>query len=68
MSPNKSYRVNWTLLAEESFSRELEFINLKWNTKEVLKFMEMVDDIVERLQSGIIEGSSSEKNLRRIVV
>lgn len=69
MSPNKSYRVNWTLLAEESFSRELEFINLKWNTKEVIKFMEMVDDIVKKLQSGIIEGSISEKtNLRRIVV
>lgn len=69
MSPNKSYQVNWTLLAEESYSRELEFINLKWNTKEVVKFMGIVDDIVEKLQSGIIEGNISKKtNYRSLVI
>lgn len=69
MSPNKPCRVYWTLLAEESYSRELEFIHLKWNATEVFKFMDMVDDILEKLQSGIIAGNLSKKtNLRRIVV
>lgn len=62
MSPNKPYLVYWTLLAEESYIRELEFINLKWNATEVIKFMEMVDDILEKLQSGFIEGNISKKN------
>lgn len=69
MSPNKSFQIYWTQLAEDSYSRELEFINLKWNTKEVVKFIDMTDDILEKLQSGIIEGNISKKtNLRRIVV
>jgi len=69
MSHNKSYQINWTFLAEKSYSKELEFINLKWNTKEVLRFMNLVDDIIEKLQLGLIEGNVSKKtNFRRIVL
>lgn len=62
MPSDKFYQVNWTILAEESYSKELEFIYLKWNTKEVIKFMTLVNNIVDKLQSGIIDGHISKKN------
>jgi hypothetical protein len=36
------YKLDWTFLAEDSYFEEMEFILLKWNIKEVIKFENLV--------------------------
>lgn len=54
-------KVIWGEKAKQSYAEELEFIFKKWNTKEVEKFMLLVNDYLEKLKSGIIEGKNSHK-------
>jgi len=69
MSLNKFYTISWTDLADASFNKELEFIKLKWNTKQVLKFIDLVDDVLSNLESGILDGEISKSTgIRRLVI
>lgn len=43
------YKVEWTFLAKDSYFEEIEFIHLKWNLSEVLKFEELVISELFRL-------------------
>ncbi|WP_127845958.1 hypothetical protein [Psychroflexus aestuariivivens] len=61
MSNSKLYEINWTELADTSYNQELEFIYKKWNTKEVLKFMDLVDHCIINLRSGMVAGKNSQK-------
>ncbi|QMU65466.1 MAG: hypothetical protein GKR88_15015 [Flavobacteriaceae bacterium] len=56
MSQDKLYQVVWSDLADETYGRELNFIDLKWNINEVVKFMTLVDEFIEKLESGVIAG------------
>jgi plasmid stabilization system protein ParE len=44
-----AYSVYWSVLSRESFNDEVDFIFLKWNFEEVLKFIELVAVTTERL-------------------
>lgn len=69
MSLNKLYTISWTDLADASYNKELEFIKLKWNTKQVLKFMDLVDNVLSNLESGILDGEISKSTgIRRLVI
>lgn len=69
MPQGNLYDVFWTDLAEESYSNELDFINTKWNLSEVVKFMDLVDEFVNKLELGIIVGKISKKtNIRSFVI
>jgi hypothetical protein len=57
------YHIYWTSLAEDFFVRELDFILLKWNNKEVMKFIDLVDDFIYKLSTGVITGKVSKKTL-----
>ena len=43
------YKINWTFSTKNSYSNEIDFIYLKWNLKEVLKFEKLVKNELERL-------------------
>ncbi|AXG71979.1 hypothetical protein KORDIASMS9_04237 [Kordia sp. SMS9] len=61
--------VIWTPTAELSYAKELDKINKKWSVNEIMDFMNLVDDFVKKLESGIIEGKVSQKtNLRSFVI
>ena len=46
-----SYNLEWTSNAVNSYFEEIEFIYLKWNEKEVLKFEKLVEKELKRLSS-----------------
>ena len=50
MSRDKFYEVSWTDLAYYSYERELNFIEEKWSVNEVVKFMILVDNFIEKLE------------------
>ncbi len=63
------YKIFWTEIASHSYERELDFIYHKWNRKEVIKFMALVDDFVVKVQSGFIVGKISKRNnIRSFVI
>ncbi len=63
------YKIFWTEIASHSYERELDFIYHKWNLKEVIKFMALVDDFVVKVQSGFIVGKISKRNnIRSFVI
>ncbi len=51
-----AYSVYWTSLAENSLIDETEFILLKWNDREVVKFLGLIDDVVSRLKENPFMG------------
>lgn len=61
--------VIWTKHAKFSFNEELEFIVKKWNEKEVEGFIQLVDDFIKKLKTGILQGKISPKtNIRSFVI
>ena len=61
--------VLWTPTAELSYAKELEKISEEWSISEIINFMNLVDDFIKKLESGIIEGKVSQKtNLRSFVI
>jgi len=69
MSQDKLYDVLWTDLADLSYDQELNFINIKFNVDEVIKFMDLVNNFIDTLESGIIEGKiSKETSMRSFVI
>lgn len=43
------YKLDWTFKAESSYYEEIEYIYLKWNIKEVVKFEDLVSTELARL-------------------
>ncbi|MDY0090946.1 MAG: type II toxin-antitoxin system RelE/ParE family toxin [Flavobacteriaceae bacterium] len=54
-----SYRIDWTFSAQNSYFEEIEFIYLKWNVKEVVKFEELIADELKRLKQNPAIGKLS---------
>lgn len=62
-------KVVWTDLADLSYDDELDFIYRKWTFKEVNDFMDLVDEFIKQLESGILSGKVSPKtNMRSFVI
>lgn len=62
-------KVSWTPTAELSYAKELGRISEKWTAIEISNFMDLVDDFVQKLESGIIEGRLTDsKTLRSFVI
>lgn len=55
-------KVIWTPNAELSFTKELEFIDKKWSSNEVLNFIDLVDNFLLKLEKGIIQGKISKSS------
>jgi len=63
------YHIDWTLGAELTYKKEIEFILSKWSIKEVLNFIELVEDKIQTLSSGIMTGKPSKfKDVRILVI
>ncbi|MFN4199558.1 MAG: hypothetical protein ACK4FS_11080 [Flavobacterium sp.] len=56
------YHIDWTFSALNSYYEEIEFIYLKWNQKEVLKFENLVAIELERLSKNPTLGKINFKN------
>lgn len=63
-----NYVVKWTFLAEDSYFEEIEFIYLKWNHKEVLKFEKLVVDELNRLAQNPTIGKLKSHNYYELVI
>lgn len=62
-------KVIWSEKAKLSYFRELDFILEKWNYQEVQNFIDLIDDFVFTLKSGIFEGKVSPgTNLHSFVI
>lgn len=46
-----SFKIYWTPSAQHTFSDEIDFILLKWNEPEVVKFITLVDGCLTKLQA-----------------
>ncbi|MDO1501886.1 hypothetical protein Q2T40_17265 [Winogradskyella maritima] len=53
--------VIWTPTAEITFAEELAIISNQWTIIELTNFIDLVDDFVRKLESGVIEGKISAK-------
>lgn len=62
------YRVVWTLTAEETYLDEIETISNNWPEKHIKQFIDLVDDWVLKLSSGILTGKPSNIDGIRILV
>ena len=63
------FKLNWTTSADLTFSEEIDFIFLKWNESEVIKFIKVVDDCLCKLQSYPNLGRLIEKkNIYRLTI
>jgi len=60
--------VIWTQNAEQSYSNELENILNKWTVTEVVNFIDLVDDFIKKLESGILQGRVLSKTTIRSFV
>ena len=49
-------KIVWSKEAKLTYFKELEFINLKWNNKQVNIFIDLVDDFIKHLQSKTLIG------------
>ncbi len=62
-------KVIWSIEGKYTYDKELEFIFKKWNTKEVEKFIILVDQFVKKLETGVLKGKNLFKNdLRSFVI
>ena len=50
------YTVEWTDLAKETYFDEIGFIYLKWNSKEVIKFENLVEKEINRIVKNPLIG------------
>jgi plasmid stabilization system protein ParE len=50
------YSIDWTLRAELTCYKEIDFIESKWSLKEVEKFIDLVEDKIQNLSTGILTG------------
>ena len=55
-----TYKIKWTFLAESSYFEEIEFVYLKWNIKEVLRFENLVSIEVKRIEQNPTIGMFKE--------
>jgi len=60
--------IHWSDTAKESYAEELDFIFKKWGNKEVVNFMNLSDNFLKTLGSGIVEGKPSKKGKFRVSV
>lgn len=62
-------QVFWTQIAERTYFDEIDFISRKWNEKEVDKFVLLVENFIQILESGILIGAPySIENVRFSVI
>lgn len=63
------FRVYWTPVAELSYFAEIDFIFLKWNSKEVSVFIILIDDFIAKLAQNPHMGRFvKEKDIYSFVV
>lgn len=62
------FKIDWTFSALSSYYEEIEFIYLKWNQKEVLKFEKLVENEIERLSKNSTLGKMNFKNNYSITI
>ena len=58
-----NYKIDWTFSALNSYEEEIDFIYLKWNLKEVLKFEKLVILELERLSKNPTLGILKSENM-----
>lgn len=49
-------KIYWTVEASESYVDEIKFIAKKWTSKEVISFVNLSEQVIEDLKSGLIVG------------
>ena len=52
------YKIIWTLTAELTFAEEVDFIYVKWNSKQVNQFISLVEKQIKLLAYGLINGKN----------
>jgi hypothetical protein len=61
--------VSWTSHAKLSYYDELDYIDLKWTLKEVEDFVILVNEFIDRLSLGVIEGKIyPNNNIRSVLI
>ncbi|WMW78428.1 hypothetical protein RF683_02990 [Flavobacterium sp. 20NA77.7] len=61
------YKIVWVPLAVETYMKEIDFIFLKWNQKEVDDFVMLVDENLKRLSINPLIGQT-HKNVYKLVI
>ena len=61
-------KIVWTRTAEVSFQLEIDFIILKWTNKQAFLFVDLVKDILKKLEKFPLLGKSYENDIMHLVV
>lgn len=62
------YKIDWTLTAEQTYIKEIEFIEKKWGDKQIQDFILLVEKKIDLVRSGLITGKRSKIDNVRILV
>ena len=63
-----NYSIDWTFSAINSYGEEIDFIFLKWNHNEVLKFETLVEIELERLSKNPTLGVLRLENIYSLIL
>ena len=63
-----NYSIDWTFSAINSYEEEIDFIFLKWNHNEVLKFEKLVEIELERLSKNPTLGVLRLENIFSLIL
>ena len=51
-----AFIVTWTRYAKVSYFEEINYIDRKWTSREVEGFILLVEDLIQHLSSGVLQG------------
>lgn len=63
-----NYKIEWTFLAEDSYIEEIEFVLLKWNEREVIKFENLVIKELKRISLNPKIGKLKKSAIYSLVI
>ena len=61
------YKIIWQPLAYKTYFQEIDYIYLKWNDKEVLKFENLVSSELNRLRQNPLIGKFKENRFILVI-
>jgi hypothetical protein len=49
-----SYSLSWTTRAEETFNKNIEYLELEWSNSVLNKFLDRVEEVLEKSAKNLI--------------
>jgi len=61
-------QIIWSVEADFTFNKELDFIYSKWTINEVNNYIYLVEKFIDSLKKGVLKGKVLNNNMRSFVI